>query len=213
MAIAQQPARKRLSAEDRREIIKSTATEVFGEYGYHGASMEEIARRSGVTVPVIYDHFSSKRDLYEDLIKGHYAALRAIWFEHASVEGAVDRWIAGAIDAWFLYVGRHPFAGRLLFRDTTGELEIDAVHRALERSSRDELMPLVLRAVAPVHHSADPLDIELVWETFRSVLQGLARWWCEHPGVAQEKIVASAMNSMWIGLERYLRGDAWAPPP
>jgi len=198
-----------MSATDRRELIESAATDVFGERGYHGASMEEIASRSGVTVPVVYDHVSSKRKLYERLIARHYAALRAIWFEHARDDRSADRWIADAIDTWFVYVQRNPFAGRMLFRDTTGDVEIDAVHREIQRTSREELLPLVEHAVAGRRTSADRLDDELIWETFRAVLQGLAQWWYEHPDVPRERIVASAMNSIWIGFDRYLRGDAW----
>jgi AcrR family transcriptional regulator len=55
--------RKRMPAAERREVIVSTATEVFSERGYDGASIDEIARRSGVSAPVVYDHFASKQDL------------------------------------------------------------------------------------------------------------------------------------------------------
>ena len=40
--------RKRLTADARRELIELAATEVFAERGYRDASMDEIARRSGV---------------------------------------------------------------------------------------------------------------------------------------------------------------------
>ena len=55
--------RQRLSAEARRELIEQAAGEVFADRGYHGASIDEIARRSGVSPPVVYDHFESKQDL------------------------------------------------------------------------------------------------------------------------------------------------------
>ena len=56
--------KKRLSAEARREVIEQAASEVFAEHGYHGASIDEIARRSGVSPPVVYDHFESKKALH-----------------------------------------------------------------------------------------------------------------------------------------------------
>ena len=68
--------RKRMTAAARREVIARAATEVFAERGYQGASVEEIARRSGVTPPVVYDHFDSKQDLYRCLLERHFADLR-----------------------------------------------------------------------------------------------------------------------------------------
>ncbi|HEV2790334.1 MAG TPA: helix-turn-helix domain-containing protein, partial [Solirubrobacterales bacterium] len=71
--------RRRLSAARRREVIEAAATGLFAERGYRGASIEEIARHSGVTPPVVYDHFPSKLGLYRELLEGHFARLRAIW--------------------------------------------------------------------------------------------------------------------------------------
>jgi AcrR family transcriptional regulator len=67
--------RKRLTAAARREVIAAAATELFAERGYQRASIEEIARRSGVTPPVVYDHFASKRDLYRDLLERHFVGM------------------------------------------------------------------------------------------------------------------------------------------
>ena len=66
--------RRRLTAAARREVIAVAAAELFAERGYRGASIEEIARRSGVTPPVVYEHFESKRELYRDLLERHFAA-------------------------------------------------------------------------------------------------------------------------------------------
>src|SRR5215510_4025261 len=74
--------RKRLTAVERRAVIAAAATEVFAERGYHGASIEEIAKRSEVTPPVVYDHFASKQDLYRSLLEAHFADLRQIWRQH-----------------------------------------------------------------------------------------------------------------------------------
>ena len=50
-------------------MIERAATQVFAERGYQGAGMDEIARRSGVTPPVLYDHFDSKLDLHRRLLE------------------------------------------------------------------------------------------------------------------------------------------------
>ena len=58
----------RLTANARREQILDVALEVFASAGFHGASMNEVAEAVGVTKPVLYQHFDSKRDLYQALI-------------------------------------------------------------------------------------------------------------------------------------------------
>jgi len=58
----------RLPANARREQILDVALEVFARQGFHGASMNEVADAVGVTKPVLYQHFDSKRDLYQALI-------------------------------------------------------------------------------------------------------------------------------------------------
>ena len=57
--------RTRLSAEARRQAVLDTACRVFFfEKSYRGAKTAEIAREAGITEPILYRHFGSKRDLY-----------------------------------------------------------------------------------------------------------------------------------------------------
>jgi AcrR family transcriptional regulator len=204
--------RTRLSAADRRSVIEQAATEVFAERGYRGASVEEIARRSGVTAPVVYDHFASKQDLYERLIERHYAELRDVWYRHAASGEPFAAWMPKAIDAWFGYVEGHPFAGRMLFRDTTGDPRIEAVHRGIQLRSRAALLPLVVEEASSARVDlGDAYAVEMTWEAMRAVLQGLALWWQGHPDVPRERVVATAMNAMWLGFERVFAGETWRP--
>ena len=46
----------------------ATALEVFARQGFHATSMNEIADAAGVTKPVLYQHFTSKRGLYLELL-------------------------------------------------------------------------------------------------------------------------------------------------
>ena len=200
-----------MAAEARREVIEEAATALFAARGYRGAAIDEIARRSGVTVPVIYDHFASKRALYQRLIERHYAELRQIWFDHATGGTPLADWLPTAIDTWFAYVEVHPFAGRMLFRDTTGDPELEAMHREIQRSSRGALLPLVVKEAGDAVDGGDVIAVELAWETLRAVLQGLALWWYEHPDVPRRRIVETAMNAIWIGLDRFLAGESWPP--
>jgi len=59
---------QRLPANARREQILDVALDVFATSGFHGASMNDVAEAAGVTKPVLYQHFDSKRDLYKALL-------------------------------------------------------------------------------------------------------------------------------------------------
>ena len=54
----------RLSAEARRAAVLDTACRVFSRSSYRGATTAEIAREAGISEPILYRHFGSKRDLY-----------------------------------------------------------------------------------------------------------------------------------------------------
>ena len=59
----------RLSAPARREQLLEVALEVFARQGFHGTSMNDVADAAGVTKPVLYQHFDSKRELYLALLE------------------------------------------------------------------------------------------------------------------------------------------------
>lgn len=200
-----------MTAAARREVIAGAAAVLFAERGYRGASIEEIARGSGVTPPVVYEHFASKRDLYRHLLERHFAELREVWREHFADEGPLQQRVAESFDAWFAYVELHPFAGRVLFRYST-DPEIEAVHAEVAQQSREAILPLFAAepGAGNLAGSVAGEGIEMVWVVLRGVLQGLAVWWSEHPEVPRERVVATAMNALWIGFERAQAGEAWS---
>jgi AcrR family transcriptional regulator len=55
----------RLKAAERKASILAVAKVLFADKGYHGVSVDEIAKRLGVSPAVLYQHFSSKEALYE----------------------------------------------------------------------------------------------------------------------------------------------------
>jgi AcrR family transcriptional regulator len=57
-------ARPRLRAEERRQAVLEAACQVFSKKSYRGATTAEIAREAGISEPILYRHFGSKRDLY-----------------------------------------------------------------------------------------------------------------------------------------------------
>jgi AcrR family transcriptional regulator len=71
----------RLPAEKRKEQLLDTAAKLFATHGYAGATTSEIAKASGVTEPIIYRHFASKRDLFIALIERTGSQTLVLW-EH-----------------------------------------------------------------------------------------------------------------------------------
>jgi AcrR family transcriptional regulator len=194
-------------------MVEAAATELFAERGYGGASIEEIARRSGVTPPVLYDHFPSKLDLYRQLLDGHFAQLREIWQRDFPGEEPLAERAARAVDAWFSYVEEHPGAARLLFREPSGDAKAEAVHAEVAGGSRAQVMKLfgVEPGAEEVIGPAAEEGLEMAWVVLRGVLQGLALWWVDHPEVPRRRVVTTAMNSLWTGWERTVAGEGLAP--
>jgi AcrR family transcriptional regulator len=56
--------KQRLTADERRQAVLDTACRVFSRSSYRGATTAEIAREAGISEPILYRHFGSKRDLY-----------------------------------------------------------------------------------------------------------------------------------------------------
>lgn len=54
----------RLPAAARRDQLLDVALEAFAQKGFHETSMNDVAELAGVTKPVVYQHFESKRALY-----------------------------------------------------------------------------------------------------------------------------------------------------
>jgi AcrR family transcriptional regulator len=58
-----------MPADQRRQQLFEVARERFAQQGFHATSMDEIAEAAGVTKPVLYQHFPSKRALYVELLE------------------------------------------------------------------------------------------------------------------------------------------------
>ncbi len=208
-----QEPRRRLTAEARRELIETAAAALFAQRGYHLASMDAIARASGVSAPVLYDHFASKRALHRRLLERHTDELLALWREHLPGDEPAAVRIPRAIAAWAAYVETHPFAARM-FQGTPGDPELEADFREVNARGLAALVEILgAEAGAPNLAGADdPAAFEMSVELIRSGLTGLAVWWSVHPEVPREHVVATAMNVLWIGFERAAGGERWRPP-
>jgi len=187
----------RLKAPERRARIEEAAEEVFATHGYHGASLGLIAAAAGISKPVIYDHFGSKRDLHLVLLERTRDAL----FERlvSRLGDTPAERFRNALDAFFEYVELHPYAWRMLFRETTGDPEVVAAHMKVQ-SEADERIAVVLAAEAL--SSMDPLMTAVL---VKNATNGMAMWWGEHPEVPRAEIVEASARCLWDGIGSDLR--------
>jgi AcrR family transcriptional regulator len=105
----------RLPAEQRRTQLLSVAIEVFGERGFHATSMDEVAEAAGVTKPVLYQHFPSKRALYRELLDEVDAQLVARLVDATAGAASGRERVEAGFAAYFRFVAENRAAFRLLF--------------------------------------------------------------------------------------------------
>jgi AcrR family transcriptional regulator len=174
---------------------------VFAERGYERASVREIARSAGITTPVIYDHFSSKRELQTALLEEQEAALRIHQGRERGLEPGPDL-ARVLIDDFFSWVESHPYAWRMLFHDTPSDPQVLAAQRGAQRRSVVQIASFV--ALAPELRVTTELGREVVerllGESIYAVVNGLAAWWWEHREVRREQLVNLAYDLVWTGL-------------
>jgi len=83
----------RMPAPARRQALVDTALRVFSEGSYRGTTTAEIARAAGVSEPILYRHFDSKRGLYLACIEEAWRRLRTCWEEGMAAEPDPAKWI------------------------------------------------------------------------------------------------------------------------
>jgi AcrR family transcriptional regulator len=107
----------RMRSVERRASIVRSASRLFAEKGFRGATTRELASALGVTEPVLYQHFRAKRDLYSAIIEAKAAegAAHAGTLVELSL-GSDDRAFFSAVGELLLERYEHdPEMFRLLF--------------------------------------------------------------------------------------------------
>jgi AcrR family transcriptional regulator len=188
--------RRRLKKSQRREVIEEAASALFAERGYAGTRLEDIASAAGVTKQLLYQHFPSKKALHMALLAKHRDELLSGLAENMATPGPLAERLPRVLDRWFAYVEEHPYALAMLFRDTTGDPELQAFYRELQASARTTNVALI-RAEPELDVPEEQL--EPLAEFARAATTGLALWWAEHPEVPRSTVVAVAGNTLVRG--------------
>jgi AcrR family transcriptional regulator len=188
---------QRLPAERRRATLMAAASKLFAERGYDHASLDQLAARAGVTKPIVYRHFASKKDLYLQLLAVHRDDLLSTLAEEMATHGALADRVPRVADAWFSHVESHPFAWAMLFADVTGDPDIGSFHAQMRDTARKAIAGLL---VAEHALRIEAAMLEPLAEVLRSAMTGLALWWLDHREVPRATLVATITQTVWSGL-------------
>ncbi len=126
----------RLPAAERRAAVVETASRIFAKGSYHGCTTAQIARELGVTEPVLYRHFASKRELYLACLDEVWEQVRELWEKAVASEPDPSNWIKA--------IGKAYLEARASARIVLVDLWIQALTEAagdpeIRRALRDQV--------------------------------------------------------------------------
>jgi AcrR family transcriptional regulator len=150
----------RMSSEERRDAILKAALKLFSERGFRGTTTRALAEEVGVTEPVLYEHFKSKRDLYLAIIdaKSREGMARGMALVMPYAEARDDR-------GFFLRLGEFilechsadPSYSRLLLLTALEDAELGNVFYERQSEGREQLAEYIrLRIEEGAFREVDP---------------------------------------------------------
>ena len=103
----------------RRDEILRTATDLFSEKSYHDVTMEEIAEEMGVSKGTIYNYFSSKENLYLEILKESFEAIEALLHKEIENRDPAPAKLKKLLTTIFTFYRENRKVLRILSRDET----------------------------------------------------------------------------------------------
>ena len=185
----------RLSATARREQLLDVALDVFARAGYHETSMNDVAEAAGVTKPVLYQHFESKRELYQALLDEVGARmLNAIATGTTNADDGRSRTELG-FRAYFRWVANDHAAFMLLYG--SGSRQDQEFSRAVKRVTTG-----MAAAIAPL--IAADIDDEhrlTIAHALVGLAEGASRRLVERGDSFDPDVIAQQVSDLaWAGL-------------
>jgi AcrR family transcriptional regulator len=177
--------------EKAREVFKTAildaAEQAFAESGFHGAHMQEIARRAGLSVGSIYNHFGQKEDVLVALVDQRLAEmLQALKPAKGDPKDFAERLFV-RLERVLAYRERHAafFAVAVdlgILGDEKAGAEKVLGGRALPHAARIRRVWLDLVDEGLAAAALEPLDRELLAALLKTTLRTVARWSREASG-------------------------------
>ena len=157
--------------------------------------MDDVAEAAGVTKPVLYQHFSSKRGLYLELLEDLGSQLLEAIVDATSVAESPRRQVERGFAAYFRFVHERESAFRLLFGSGARRDEEfgDAV-RQVENAIAEAISVLIEADIDADHRL-------LLANGIVGLAEGTARYWVAHDLNLDPDVVASRIADLaWAGL-------------
>jgi AcrR family transcriptional regulator len=201
----------RVPREVRTRQLIHLGEQLFAERGFRGASMDELARRAGVTKPVIYELVGNKEALFRACMQRTADDLAERVLEAVSAAvGIRERLSAGAL-AWFQFVEAHrDLWDRLLSgEDSPMTVEIAAIRRRQARLVAE----LLAQNAAEAGVSAPAVLLDALAHLLNGAFESLALWWRDHSELSASFLAELFTQVVNPGLEALATMNlSWDPP-
>jgi AcrR family transcriptional regulator len=177
--------------EPGRQRVLDAGLELFGERGYHAASIAEIGERAGIAKSVLYHHFGSKAGLFEAIAETQTRDLLAHVASALPPDRSEPRLRAG-LDAYLGFLAERPAAWRLLLRDPPADAALIKVHERLA-AERERALGELLAGSAKLRDQGAAVDLTT------TAIRTFAAWWYEHREVPQADVIDAIMDVVRAG--------------
>jgi len=141
---------QRMSAAERREQLLDVTKDLVGEHGFHDVTMEAVARRAGITRPIVYGHFNDLGGLLRALLEREsaraLAQLSEILGEDLIAAGSRIESLLAATRGYLEAVRADPVTWRLILMPPEGAPEVLREHIA---RGREAVLAVLAEVVAP----------------------------------------------------------------
>jgi AcrR family transcriptional regulator len=193
---------RRMTASERRTQLVGVAKEVFAEFGYDGASIEEIASRAKVSKPIVYEHFGGKEGLYAVVVDRETARLLEMITARIGPDIGPRQQIFASAMAFLDYIEADADGFRVLTRDSPAGfsgggmagLLADVAAKAEEVLAGFFRESRIDREVAPLYAHA------LV-----GMVVHVGAWWADEREPDKEVVAAHLSALAYVGLSRLPR--------
>ncbi|MGB6057171.1 MAG: TetR/AcrR family transcriptional regulator [Microthrixaceae bacterium] len=186
----------RLPAPERREQLLRVSLEVFAAKGFHATSMNDIADSAGVTKPVLYQHFMSKRDLFIELLAQIGTDLRGTISKATANAGGPRQQIEQGFRAYFVFANEYTSAFTVLFGSgARRDPEFASFASAVEQSIADTISELIVVEGQPAEHSL------LLANSIVGMTEAATRHWLAHERQPDVDTLAQQISQLaWSGM-------------
>jgi AcrR family transcriptional regulator len=201
--------RRRDRAAREREILDA-AEQIFGERGYQGTSMDDIAAAVGVSKPLVYQYYGSKDGLFVACLSRLRAQLLEFVSDAVLAAPDAEQSMYAGLVAWFGFLDEHPRAWAVMVDE--GMLTAGPAAEAADQVRTDfvDLIAAMVRLNLPAHREFEEDEIQVVAQAISGATERLAIWRTRSGGgPPPEEVATTLMQLFWIGLDSIRQGATW----